>query len=71
MSALDQRMQLAFPKRLFKPENKEDISLFKRFMSENRWVNGPCPFYLEEPYLTIPDMIKDKFCKHQLKIKND
>ena len=39
-------------------------------MKQGRW-GMPCPFFLEEPYLTIPDMIKDKFIKHMLKITND
>ena len=39
-------------------------------MEQSKW-GYPCPFFLEEPYITIPDMIKDKFIKHMLKITND
>jgi hypothetical protein len=46
----------------FDTENKEHISWFKYFMENGKWQNG-CPFYLEFPYLTIPDMIKDKLIK--------
>lgn len=54
-------------KRSFDPKNKKDVEMFRTFMSENKW-GIPCPFILEEPYLTIPDMLKDRYIRHQLNI---
>ena len=67
MSKLIEHQLLTNCKTLFDPKNKSHINLLKRFLVENRWGN-PCPFILEEPYLTIPDMIKDKVTKHVLKV---
>lgn len=65
MSFLKQYQSLTNHKFLFDPKNKQHIKLFKHFLNENRW-GSPCPFLLEEPWLTIPDMLKDKYIKCQL-----
>ena len=67
MSFLTQQQTLGNPKYLFDPRNKYHINLLRYFLNENRW-GAPCPFLLEEPYLTIPDMLKDKYIKSQLGI---
>jgi hypothetical protein len=67
MSKLVEHQLLTNCKRTFNPRNKVDIVLLKQFLSEYRW-GSPCPFILEEPYLTIPDMMKDKYIKYQLGI---
>jgi homoserine acetyltransferase len=33
------------------------------------WGHDGCPYVLEFPYLTIPDMIKDKLIHKFLKVK--
>jgi hypothetical protein len=68
MSKLIELQTLGNPKYLFDPKNKYHISLFRSFLDESRW-GDPCPFLLEEPYLTIPDMMKDKYIKFQLGLK--
>ena len=68
MSFLTQHQLLMNCKRPFDPKNKSDITLLKKFLQEDRWGN-PCPFLLEEPYLTIPDMMINKYIKFQLGIK--
>ena len=68
MSKLIELQTLGNPKYLFDPKNKYHLNLFKYFLNENRW-GTPCPFLLEEPYLTIPDMMKDKYIKSQLGIQ--
>jgi hypothetical protein len=68
VSFLTQHQSLKNPKFLFDPKNKYHINLLKYFLNENRW-GAPCPFLLEEPYLTIPDMLKDKYIKSQLGVK--
>jgi len=67
MSKLLQLQILGNPKYLFDPKNKYHINLLRCFLNENKW-GAPCPFILEEPYLTIPDMLKDKYIKSQLGI---
>ena len=47
---------------VFDPSNAGHIEEVKYFMNNNRWKDI-CPFFLEWPYLTIPDMIKDKIVK--------
>jgi hypothetical protein len=70
MSFLTQHQLLTNCKRPFNPTHKNDIALLKQFLEENRWGESPqwlpCPFLLEKPYLTIPDMMMDKFVKNQL-----
>ena len=67
MSKLIEYQLLTNCKRAFNPRNKNDIVLLRQFLSEYKW-GSPCPFILEEPYLTIPDMMKDKYIKYQLGI---
>jgi hypothetical protein len=49
------------PKRFFNVRDKKDINAYAEFLKTYSWkhTNG-CPYILEFPYLTIPDMIKDK-----------
>ncbi len=61
----------ALQRRQFNPADKKDINEFRYFMANYTWPQKQCPFYLEWPYLTIPDMIKDKFIKYTLGIDKD
>lgn len=56
-------------KRLFDVTNKKDVAVYKNFLENKAWGNTCCPFALEEPYVNIPDMIKDKLIHHFLKVK--
>ena len=47
---------------VFDPKNPNHIEEVKHFMQYNKWKDI-CPFFLEWPYLTIPDMIKDKIVR--------
>lgn len=67
MSILVQHQLVTNQKRIFNPKIKTDIDLLKRFIRLNSW-GGTCPFLLEEPYLDIPAMMKDKYIKYQLGI---
>ena len=55
-------------RRAFDPSNLNDIEEFRYFLINHKWKNG-CPFYLDWPYLTIPDMIKDMIIKHTLRLE--
>jgi hypothetical protein len=52
----------------FDPNNKQHVAIFKNFVETNTWGYKCCPFALEEPYLSIPDMIKDKLIRNYLKV---
>jgi hypothetical protein len=52
----------------FKVTDKSHIEMYRGFLSTGAWGRGGCPFELEFPYLTIPDMIKDKLVKKFLKV---
>ena len=60
---------LVHPKRLFDVTSKKDLAIYKKFLQTGAWGNDCCPFALEEPFITIPDMIKDKVVHHFLKVK--
>ena len=50
-------------RQVFDPKNTAHIEEVKFFMDNNKWKDI-CPFFLEWPYLTIPDMIKDKIVRN-------
>lgn len=56
------------PKRIFNVKSKEDVALYTEFLKKFRWGTNGCPFTLEYPYLTVPDMIKDKLIHHFLNV---
>jgi hypothetical protein len=51
--------QMMSKRKMFDPSNKEHLREFKYFCEEHKWRNS-CPFWLEWPYFSVPDMIKDK-----------
>lgn len=55
-------------KRNFNVNSKIDVEMYKTFIIEGRWGREGCPFALEYPYLSVPDMIKDKLIHKYLKI---
>jgi hypothetical protein len=57
------------PKRLFDVNCKKDLDMYTKFLKTGAWGKDACPFVLEFPYLTIPDMIKDKLIHKFLKVK--
>ena len=57
------------PKRYFDVTSKKDIELFSKFLRTGAWGHEGCPFTLEYPYLTIPDMIRDKLIHKMLKVE--
>lgn len=54
-------------RRPFDPSSKTDMLEYQYFLKHKKWKKG-CPFILDWPYLTIPDMLKDKIIKHMLKV---
>ena len=45
--------------------------MYKTFLRTHAWGKDGCPFILEFPYLTIPDMIKDKLIHKLLKVHKE
>ena len=59
----------AKPKRFFDAKSKKDMAQAKMFFKTNSWGHGGCPFFLEFPYSTVPDMMKDKIIHNVFGIK--
>jgi hypothetical protein len=59
--------EMVYSHRKFDPKNKKDIEEYSYFVVNNRWKDG-CPFHLEWPHLSVPDMIKDKIIRSVLGI---
>jgi hypothetical protein len=49
----------------FDPKNNSHLDIARKFFTTNKWENT-CPFFLEWPYITVPDMIKDKITRYFL-----
>jgi hypothetical protein len=56
-----------FAKRFFDVNNKEDLKMYKNFITTNSWGINGCPFEIEWPWLTIPDMLAHKISEHAVK----
>ena len=52
----------------FSPDDKKHVEAYRHFLVKRKWETPGCPFELQWPYLSIPDMIKDKIINHYLKI---
>jgi hypothetical protein len=52
----------------FSPDDNKHIDQYRNFVVKRKWDSPGCPYELEWPYLSIPDMIKDKIINHYLKI---
>jgi hypothetical protein len=55
---------------LFDATSKDDMKLAKNFFIRHAWGPDGCPFFLEVPWLNVPDMLKDRIMKYHLDIKN-
>ena len=54
------QLNARFPKRVFDANSKEDLRVYKHFLDNHSWGKNGCPFELEWPWLSIPDMISHK-----------
>jgi hypothetical protein len=57
-----------FSKRFFDVTSKEDLSVYKQFITTRGWGINGCPFELEWPWLSIPDMIAHKISEHAVEL---
>ena len=60
----------AHQRHLFDATSKSDMKLAKDFFVKHAWGPDGCPFFLEVPWLNVPDMLKDRIMKYHLDIKN-
>lgn len=67
MNYVNTTFKVLKPKKLvkFDPNNVEHVKAFQYFITKNNWKEG-CPFELEQPYLDVPTMIKDKITRHYI-----
>lgn len=57
-------------RRHFDVNNKKDVDVYRKFLTNSGWGSDGCPFLLEEPFDNIPVMIDNKLIRYFLKIKN-
>ena len=57
------------PRVLFDINDKKHMAIVTKYFKTNAWGKTGCPFVLEEPWLSIPDMIKDRIVRTHLGIK--
>ena len=62
-------MIMSKQRRQFDVNNSADCSVFAKFLKNGAWGKDGCPFEIEDPWLSIPDMIKDKLARKYLGIK--
>ena len=55
-------------KHYFDKNCKKDVEVYRQFLLSNSWGSQGCPFILEFPSLTVPDMIKDRLIRKFLKV---
>lgn len=51
----------------FDPDNKDHMNSLKKFLLTGNW--GKVQFFVEPPYITVPETVMRKFCMHNLKSK--
>lgn len=57
------KLSSRFPKRVFNVNNTDDLKAYKQFLKTKSWGKNGCPFELEWPWLSIPDMISHKIAE--------
>jgi hypothetical protein len=56
------------PKRAFSVKSKDDMLIAKNFFQTWSWGGNGCPFVLEQPHLSVPEMMKEKIINGMFKI---
>jgi hypothetical protein len=59
------------PKRFFNANSKEDLRIAKEFFQSWSWGADTCPFVLEQPYVSIPEMMRDRVLSKLLKMSEN
>lgn len=53
----------------FDVNNSDHCDVFAKFLKRGAWGKDGCPFEIEDPWVSIPDMIKDKLARKHLGVK--
>jgi hypothetical protein len=56
-----------FAKRFFDVNNKEDLKMYRNFITTGGWGINGCPFELEWPFISVPDMLAHKISEYAVK----
>lgn len=56
------------PKRNFDVNSKEDIRIAKEFFDKWSWGGNGCPFTLEQPHLSVPEMMRERIIGKLFKV---
>lgn len=48
----------------FDPSNNTHLQRYMSFLETGTWGKESCPFKLEWPYASVPDMIQAKIVRH-------
>ena len=56
-------------KKSFDVNDQKDLTTFANFLKTSTWGPKGCPFTIEEPWHSIPDMLKDKITRKHLGLK--
>jgi hypothetical protein len=57
--------EVSYIKENFDPNNLDHVNHYKYFLEHNRW-SVSCPFRVEWPFVTVPELIKDRLIKKYL-----
>ncbi len=57
--------EVTYLKENFDPSNLNHDKHYKYFLENSRW-SGSCPFRIEWPFVTVPELIKDRLIKKYL-----
>lgn len=58
------------PRYQFDINNDQHVAKYAKFLKTGSWGKNGCPFILEHPYDSIPEMINVKLVYRTLNIKN-
>ena len=57
--------EVTYIKENFDTNNLDHVKHYKYFLENSRW-SGSCPFRIEWPFVTVPELIKDRLIKRYL-----
>ena len=56
------------PKRHFDVSSRIDLKIAKNFFQTWSWGGHGCPFVLEQPHTSVPEMMREKIINKMFKI---
>jgi hypothetical protein len=56
------------PKKYFDVNSRHDLRIAKMFFENWSWGGNGCPFVLEQPHLSVPEMMREKIINKMFKL---